>query len=202
GTEVAVAAMEVGYGQEAVLEDHGVDEAPAPAHVEDDGDARLLRLGPHGIEPDVAGRVRPRARRRHEQRLAPHLERLAGGRPRPLEVRQRDVTRWEKPGIDRAELDERPVVRPREAVREVEVVAVLDALEGLVGEGVEDELTGDAEHVESGGSVLGDEAAGRLEVLSEPDLLGVVSAELRVRLHPAEVLDDLALVGAVVADPE
>jgi hypothetical protein len=83
-----------------------------------------------------------------------------------------------------------------------EIVAVLDALQRLVRERVEDELAGDAEHVERGGPVLGDEATGRLEILAQPDPLGVVAPELRVLMQAAEVLDDLVLVGAVLADPK
>ena len=93
-------------------------------------------------------------------------------------------------------------MRPGEAVRQIEIVAVLHALQRLVGERVEDELAGDAEHVDGGGTVLGDEGTRGLEVLAKPDLLFVVATELGIAVAAAEVLDDLVLARAVVVDPE
>src|SRR5690606_40006409 len=59
--EVLLAAVEVGWDRQAVVEVVGVDEVARPADVEDDRDAGLLGPGPHAVERDVAGRVPGRA---------------------------------------------------------------------------------------------------------------------------------------------
>ena len=141
--EVVVAAVEVGDRRQAVLEVHRVEEPPAAAHVEHDRDARLLRLRPERVEPDVAGGVPGRARRGDHQRPAAEVEGLACEVGRALEVGERHVPDREQAAVDRAELDDGAVVGAGEAVGDVEVVAVLDSLQRLVGERVEHQLAGE-----------------------------------------------------------
>ncbi len=175
GAEVLGAAVEVGHRGQPVLEVVRVEELAAAAHVEDDRDARLLGLGPDGIEADVARRVPARAGRGDEQRLASEVDVLARHVSRAIEVAQRHVARRQQPAVDRAEVEHRPVVGAREAVGEVDVVAVLGRLELRVHEGVEDELALEAEQIERPRAVLLDEGSRGAPVLAQQDL-GLVRA--------------------------
>ena len=65
-----------------------------------------------------------------------------------------------------------------DAVREVEVVAVLPVVQPPVVERVEHQLAREAEEVERRGPVLGDERAGGREVLAQHDLVGLGGAVL------------------------
>ncbi len=134
--------------------------------MEHDRDARLLGLGPHRIEPGVAGRVSRRTARRHQQRRGAGVDRLGGHCLRSVEVGERDVTGGQQPGIDRAELDHPPVMCPGCAVGQVEVGAVLPVVEAAVVKGVEHQLAGEAQEVEGPRPIVGDERAGCGEVLS------------------------------------
>jgi hypothetical protein len=89
--EVLLAPVEVGRDGQAVPEVLGLDEVAGAAHVEHDRHARLLRSCPHGVEPDVAGRVVGRAAAGDEQGGRTHLDGLVGHGRRPVEVDQRDV---------------------------------------------------------------------------------------------------------------
>ena len=117
-----------------------------------------------------------------------------------LEVGERDVADRQQARVDRAEVDDGPVVGPGDAVGVVEIVAVLGVVQLVVVEGVEDELALEAEEVEGERTVLLDEGAGGPVVLPEPDLLGVPGPVLRIAVLLAGLFDpvELRLVGNVV----
>ena len=127
----------------------------------------------------MAGGVARRAARRDEQRGGAHGDRLGGHRAGRVEVGERHVARRQQPGIDGAELDHPPVVRPGRADGQLEVAAVLPVVQAAVVERVEHELAGEAEQVERPRPVLGEERPGGGEVLAVHDLRRLGVAVLR-----------------------
>ena len=124
----------------------------------------------------MARRVAARAARRHEQRLRTRCDRVARDLAAPREVAQRHVARGEQAPVRGAEVEHRPVVSAREAVRVVHIVGALGHQQGLVHERVEHELALEAEQVERARAVLLQERAGRRPVLADHELRRVVRA--------------------------
>ena len=169
-TEVLVAPMEVRWYREPVDEVVGVEQIPGPADVQDDGDSGLLRPGPDAEQVGVAGRARGRATGRHEERRRAVGQGLLGSLDGPHRVGKGHVAGREQAPVDGAELEHAPVVGAGGGVGQVEVAAVLEVVQAPVVEGVEQQLTSEAQEVERPGPVLGDERAGRGEVLPCHDL--------------------------------
>ena len=174
GAEVLLAAVEVGRDRQPVAEVVGIDQVAGAADVEHDRDAAPRSPRP---TPDRGRRGwgsgcggHPDATR---SAAAPMSMASAASRPADVEVGERDVAGRQQPRVDRAELDHAPVVRPRRADGELEVAGVLPVAQPPVVERVEDELAGEAEQVERPRPVLGDERAGRGEVLAVHDLGGL-----------------------------
>ena len=170
--------MEVGRDRKAVAEVAPVDEVTGAADVEHDGDLCFLSVGPHAVETDVAGRMTGRASRRDEQSGGSHLDRFVGHRGRVSDRAQRHVAGGEQPRIGRTELDHPSVVRAGRTERELDVARVLPVAEATVVERVEHELAREAEEIDGTPAVLGEERAGRGEVLAVHDLGSLVSGVL------------------------
>ncbi len=161
--------MEVRRHRQTVVEVVRVDQSAGAADVEHDGNAGVGRGRPDGVEGDVAWRVGWRATRSNQQRGRTQSDRLAGQFAGALEIGQWDVQRGQQARIGGTELDHRPVVGPGRADRQLHVAGVLPRAQPRVVERVEDQLAGEAEHVERPAAVLGDEAAGGGEVLAVHD---------------------------------
>jgi hypothetical protein len=84
-------------------------------------------------------------------------------------------------------------VGTRDAVGEIEVVTVLEAVHEPVQEGVEHELALDAEQVECARAVLLEEGARRRPVLAQHQLVRVAGAVRRVGVLLAHLLDQRLL---------
>ena len=181
--------MEVGDQWQPVLEVARIDERPAAADVKEDRQPRFLGLCPHGEEAGVARRMRLRTGRRHEQRFRPGGNHVSGHRPSPIEIGERYVARRQQPGVDRAEVEHRTVVRARDAVGERGVPLVLGGAEVVVQERVEHELAPEAEQVERPGAVFLDERPHRAPVLPEHDLVLGLRPFRGIRMPPTELID-------------
>ena len=151
--EVLFPAVEVGRHRLAVDEVVGVDQGSRPPDVEDDGDPRLLGLGPDPEEVGVARREPRRAARRDQECRRTLFQRVAGGADGALRVHQGDVEGRQQARVDRAELEHPPVVGPGGGVGQFRVAGVLQVVEAAVVERVEDELAGEPEQVEGAGPV-------------------------------------------------
>ncbi len=197
GSEVLLAAVEVGRYRQPVVEVVPIDQIAGAADVEHDRDARLLRARPHRVEADVARRMPCRATRRDEQRRGAEGDRLVGHGRGAIEVGEWDVARRLQAGVDRAELDHAAVVRTGRAVGQVEIAGVLPVVQSPVVERVEQQLALETEQVQHAWPILGDERPRRREVLAVHDLGGFAAAVLVARVaftEPIERREQIALL--------
>ncbi len=138
--------------------------------MEHDRQTGLAGRGPHGVEADVAGRVRRRAARGDEQRRRAHRDRLGGEGAGAIEIGQGHVQAGQQSRVGGAELDHRPVVGACSTDGQLEIAGMLPSAQPGVVEGVEDQLAGEAEQIERPATILRDERSGGGEVLAGHDL--------------------------------
>ena len=150
----------------------------------------------------MARRVPRRAARRDQQCPCAHRNgfccQLAGA----FEVGQWDIQSGEQPGVDRAELDHRPVVGASGPDRELDVAGVLPVAQPSIVKRVEHELTGEPEEIEGACSIIGDERSSGREVLPRHDLECLVVEVLGRSVtgdEPIERLIDVAQLFVGVA---
>jgi hypothetical protein len=163
----------------------------ASPHVEHHRDVRLLRLGPHPVEGNMARPVARGTRRRDHEGGRAAVQGLRGEARGPLQIHQRDIADGQETTVNRAEVHHPPVLGSGEAVGELRVVALVDPRQEAKGAAGEDQLCRESEQVQGRGSILFQEGSGRIDALAKHDFIAVPAPEVDIALLRGQLLSDM-----------